>query len=99
MAALDNNYNVGREQDVTASGEARFKMQYSRHKGDYIAKKIYAEKSYDYVYKLIDDVSLLAAGELQLSAIIKHPLVSISRQDAPPKEDVVARLKSRMNKK
>ena len=39
LAALDNNYNVGVEQDMTAGGEARFKMQYPRLKGDYVAKK------------------------------------------------------------
>ena len=99
LAALDNNYNVGREQDMTMSGEARFKMQYSRLKGDYIAKKIYAEKSYDYVYKLMDDVALLAAGQLQLPPVMKRLSLCISRQDAPPKEEVVARLQSRLNKK
>ena len=96
LAALDNNYNVGREQDMTAGGEARFKMQYSRLKRDYVAKKIYAEKSYEYVHKLMDDVSHLAAGKMQLPPVMRQPLLSISRQDPPPKEGLVARLKSRM---
>ena len=99
LAALDNNYNVGREQDMTMSGEARFKMQYSSLKGDYIAKKIYAEKSYDYVYKLMDDVALLAAGEMQLPMVLKRSSLSISRQEALSKEDMIAQLKSRLNKK
>jgi len=98
LAALDHNANVGRHHSKNKTGDGRYKVQYSRHKGDYVAKKIYDKKSYEYVDKLMADVVAVAAG-MNIAALKKQPRKPISRRDPPKKEDVVARLTSRMEKK
>ena len=40
LAALDNNHHVDRQQATTRNGELRFKLQYSKPAGTYIAKPI-----------------------------------------------------------
>ena len=62
LAALDHNFNVGREHSTIESGEERFKVQYSRQKGDYVAKKIYEEKNYGYVGAMMAQVVDVAKG-------------------------------------
>ena len=98
LAALDHNFNVGREQSKTAAGEDRFKVQYSKRKGEYVAKKIYDAKRYTYVEDMMRDVVCVANGSVEVSALSKQPRKPISRQDPPEKAEVVARLQSRMDK-
>lgn len=97
LAALDNNSNVGRQHAVTSTGDLRYKSQFSRHKGDYVAKKIFEEKSYEFAHQLMQDVHDAAIGK-KIPVVPKHHHVSISRQQQPPKADVVARLQSRMRR-
>ena len=63
LAALDHNFNVGRHQAMASSGELRYESQFSRHKGDYVAKKVYVEKSYDDVCQLMNKVQQAAFGK------------------------------------
>lgn len=99
LAALDHNYNVGREQSMTKRGEARYKSQFGRQKGDYVAKKIFEKKDYKYVELLLDDVVATATGELHPPIIAPAVHKSISRRDPPLKAEVVSSLKSRLGKK
>lgn len=97
LAALDNNQNVGRDQAKTSLDDLRFKSQYARHKHDFVAKKIYEEKSYEYVYDLMDQVRQSAFGK-EFPPIPAYKRVSISRQTPKKKADVVGMLQSRMAK-
>ena len=63
LAALDHNFNVGRHQAKTTSGELLYKSQFSRHKGYYVAKKVYVEKSYDFVGQLMNNVQQARLSE------------------------------------
>ena len=79
LAAIDNNRNVGRVQATTAQGCPRFKSQFSCHKAQYVAKKIYIPKNYDYINNMMQQVKEVATGERELRRVEKHPRVSISR--------------------
>ena len=68
LAALDHNFNVGRHQAKTSSGELCYESQFSRHKGDYVAKQVYVEKSYDDVGQLMNKVQQAAFGCMSRSA-------------------------------
>ena len=98
LAALDHNFNVGREHSTTESSEERFKVQYSRQKGDYVAKKIYEEKNYGYVGAMMAQVVDVAKGTLTVAAVPRRKHTAISRQVPPEKSEVVARLRSRLTK-
>ncbi|XP_065195097.1 uncharacterized protein LOC135826412 [Sycon ciliatum] len=100
LAALDHNFNVNRHHSkAKKTGEGRYKVQFSRHKGDYVAKKIYDRKSYAYVDKLMCDVVAVAHGELDVPALEKRVSLPISRRNPPEKAEVVAKLTSRLEKK
>ena len=88
LAALDHNFNVNRHQSKTKTGQERYKVQFSRHKGDYVAKKIYDRKSYGYVEKLMADVVAVADGLTDVPELIKQPRMPISRRDLPNKESM-----------
>eukprot|EP00117_Sycon_ciliatum_P003293 scpid52216/ scgid3849/ len=98
LAALDHNANVGREQSKTSKGELMYKMQYSRQKGDYVAKKIYTQKTYVYVHKLMKNVIEHASGQVAVPALPQRPKLPISRRERPDKQAVVDKLKSRIAK-
>ena len=98
LAVLDHNSNTGRQHARTAKGELRFKSQYSRLKGDFVAKKIMEEKSYSYVDDLMSQVVKLATGQISLPAIVKKPRMNLSRRSPPQKADIVSSLKTRMKK-
>ena len=53
LAALDNNHHVDRQQATTRNGELRFKLQYSKPAGTYIAKPIKVAKTYDFRTELL----------------------------------------------
>lgn len=53
LAALDNNHHVDRQQATTRKGELRFKLQYSKPAGTYIAKPIKVAKTYDFRTELL----------------------------------------------
>ena len=97
LAALNHNFNAGRHQAKTSRGRTRYKSHFSRPKGDYIAKKVHVEKSYDYVGQLMNKVQQVAF-EKQFSPIPVYKSVSIWRKTPKKKADVVAKLQSRMAK-
>ena len=53
LAALDNNHHIERQQATTRNGELRFKLQYSKPAGTYIAKPIKVAKTYDFHTELL----------------------------------------------
>ena len=73
-------------------------MQFSRQKGDYVAKKMYDRKSYQFVEQLMADVVKVARRNLDVASLPERPHLPISRQEPPQKTDIVERLRSRMGK-
>ena len=53
FAAIDNNLNVGRLAGTTAQGCPLFKSQFSRHKAQYVTKKVHIPKNYDYINNMM----------------------------------------------
>eukprot|EP00117_Sycon_ciliatum_P005616 scpid101353/ scgid3873/ len=96
LAALDHNFNAGREQATTSTGQPQYKVQFSRVKGDFVAKKIYSEKKYGCMHSMMQQVSDVATKRLTVPAIQKCKPVNVSRRGAPVKATVVANLKTRL---
>ena len=96
LAALDNNAHVGRAQAKTSSGDLRYKVQFSRHKNDFVAKRIFESKTYEHVQGLMDHVEAVAVEDGTVEPVTKKPRVSISRRTPPLKSSVVANLQTRM---
>eukprot|EP00117_Sycon_ciliatum_P022524 scpid85357/ scgid5468/ len=92
LAALDHNFNAGREQATTSTGQPQYKVQFSRVKGDFVAKKIYSEKKYGCMHSMMQQVSDVATKRLTVPPIQKCKPVNVSRRGAPVKATVVANL-------
>ncbi|XP_065180373.1 uncharacterized protein LOC135810903 [Sycon ciliatum] len=95
LAALDHNFNAGREQ-ATSKGQPQYKVQFSRVKGDFVAKKIYSEKKYGCMHSMMQQVSDVATKRLTVPPIQKCKPVNVSRRGAPVKAAVVANLQTRL---
>ena len=48
LAVIDNNFNVAREHATTADGTKRWLVSWSKSTNSFVAKKIFAKKSYDF---------------------------------------------------
>ncbi len=60
LAAMDNNYNVGRKQarvqKGSNAGDDRYRLVFPKAKKQWIVKTIYVEKDYSWRKDLIDNV-------------------------------------------
>ncbi|XP_063077476.1 uncharacterized protein LOC134467554 [Engraulis encrasicolus] len=99
LAVMDNNFNVGREQAVTAEGAPRFSQEFKKHSKDWIVRKIYEPTSQAFTTALIEDVlerrEKKEASEDQTH--FKRPQ-NIASKPKPPKEDAIKKHQSRFQK-
>ena len=101
LAALNHNYNVGRDQATTKDGSLRWRIVYPKAKHQWVAKKIYAKTSTTFFHGLMQDVlavkmtmSLLPV--VQPECIANYPGVpddipkNIASQPPPDKDELIA---------
>ena len=63
LAALDNNYNTGRQHARTLTGELRYKVAYRKGRKDWVAKLINEDKSYNYITTMMTRVVALRCSD------------------------------------
>ena len=99
LAVLDHNSNVGRPQATTRTGELRYTRAYTKQRGQWVARKVYAKKSYVYLHSLLDDCQSAVEGRLELPSLPERDLpATIAKVDAPDTVNLVQKLVSRMAK-
>ena len=97
LTALDNNYNVGRKQARRKDGVLRYSTVHPKQKKEWVARKIYEKKKYGYLEDILQECVEHANGTLDVPAVQKVALpANIAKSTAPPKEDLVSKLVSRM---
>ena len=74
LAVLDHNSNVGRPQATTRTGELRYTRAYTKQRGQWVARKVYAKKSYVYLHSLLDDCQSAVEGRLELPSLPERDL-------------------------
>ena len=99
LAALNHNYNVGRQQAKTQHGKAQWKIVFPKAKKKWVAKKVYSKKSTTYLHALMHSVyqtkKALVQG-IRPECIDNYPGVpdgipaNIACEPRPATEDVIA---------
>lgn len=69
LAALDHNYNVQREQAVSATGKTAVKVQFSKAAKAYVIKKVPVKKTHEYIEEIVQMIMCKAAEKTSISAI------------------------------
>ena len=97
LAALDNNYNVGRFQARTNSGDPRYKVVYPKGRKDWVAKPITETKSYNYLAPMVHKVIEARLSDPSAPPVVQPPQHpgNIAPIPRPPKHDIIAKHKSR----
>ena len=97
LAALDNNYNVGRFQARTNSGDPRYKVVYPKGRKDWVAKPITETKSYNYLAPMVHKVIEAWLSDPSAPPVVQPPQHpgNIAPIPRPPKHDIIAKYKSR----
>ncbi|XP_045184343.2 uncharacterized protein LOC123542510 [Mercenaria mercenaria] len=102
LAALDHNFNVNRSQATIKKGqrkgEARYRTECPKMSKEWVAKKVYEEKSYEHVHKLMDR----AVFSLQNNHLPERPVKrslpkNISGTEKPNKEEIIRKRVSRFS--
>ena len=97
LTAFDNNYNVGRKQARRKDGVLRYSTVHPKQKKEWVARKIYEKKKYGYLEDILQECVEHANGTLDVPEVQKVALpANIAKSTAPPKEDLVSKLVSRM---
>jgi hypothetical protein len=103
LAALDHNHNIDREHATTTDGRKRYKVVYPKATKTWVAKPIAKPKNYNYIDDIVSSVIQKRSIETQPLREHKaqHPPVplpmNISGCQKPPKEEVIAKTKSRFH--
>ena len=90
LAALDDNRNVGRSQATTKKGKFRYRTEFTKQKGAWVAKKIYENKDYEHLHDMLHNPADAAAGDDQLPDT--HTVVllpNLTGEQPPPKKDII----------
>lgn len=105
LAVLDNNNNIGRQQATIKTGPHKGEVRYytvcPKGRKGWVAKPIYEDKNYDYVFNLIAATrDLCASGkEAALKMPVRELPPNIAREEKPAKEEVVEVHRSRFEEK
>ncbi|XP_077990951.1 uncharacterized protein LOC144445284 [Glandiceps talaboti] len=92
LAVLDHNENVGREQATTKDGTLQFGLSYPKRKGEWVVKKMYKDKTYNFRQQLMD--MILSRREDNSVILGKHYVTNpdlpknIAHSDRPYAKDV-----------
>lgn len=95
LAVLDHNFNAEREQKVTSDGKPCFKVAYTKASAKWVAKPIYASKSYDHVSDMLHSVITQQETHFLEPVANSNKCHNIAPVPAPPKDELVARRISR----
>lgn len=105
LAIIDHNFNTGREQAVVKTkksgrvGQKRYSLAYSKATKKYTVKPVYERKSYDFAFKLMENVILHKLGKLDVAPVQLRDLPRrISSLEKPDKDEAVKSFKSRFGK-
>ena len=102
LAVLDHNHNVNRRQAVVHKGanhgELRFNVVCPKQRKNWVAKPIREPKSYGYVKDIMEEVLTKESQNLDYRYMPVVQVRCIAPIPKPPKQDVIARHKSRMKK-
>lgn len=100
LAVMDHNLNTDRELALTRDGRKRFKVVHTKSQKEWVAKPVYQEKDFGYIDDVLKEVLEWKARKntpLRIAVSLPSPIVSnIARVERPPKEEVIAKHKSRM---
>ena len=97
LAAMDHNYNTGREQAVIQTGPMaggkRFKGVFPKAKYEWIAKPIYAKKNYTWRQELVQTTIANCEREDWLAKPIDKPNLpsNIATKPQPLKQELVTK--------
>lgn len=104
LAVLDHNMNLNRKQAVVkkasrlsgAVGEPRYTLSYSKARKQWVAKKVYEAKTYEYVDQMMVDTLRVFEGNL-VTTDVTHPERprNVANVPRPDKQTVVTHLKTR----
>ncbi|KAJ8048680.1 hypothetical protein HOLleu_01088 [Holothuria leucospilota] len=104
LAVLDHNMNLNRKQAVVkkasrlsrAVGEPRYTLSYSKARKQWVAKKVYEAKTYEYVDQMMVDTLRVFEGNLVTTDVAQperpRNIANVPRLD---KQTVVTHLKAR----
>ena len=88
LAAFNHNHNSGREQKVNSQVEPSNRFVFPKAALRWIAKPVYEDKSYDHLWKMIEEVVDQQENRLlSLIAITKRG--NIAKISASPKEELL----------
>ena len=106
LAALDNNYNIKRQQAVIQegprSGEARYRKSFPKTHKRWVAKPVKEKKSYAFLSELQLKVLELCedgmdAAQIKPLDIVEVPS-NIASVPAPHKQEIIQRHRSRFTR-
>ena len=80
LAALDNNFNTWQKQETNQEGKVRFKIAWRKPKKDFIARKVFQRKNYDYLKIMLSSVYNKAKNRNK-AASRKRPMAPLERDD------------------
>ena len=97
LAAMDNNYNVGRKQarvqKGSNAGDDRYRLVFPKAKKQWIVKTIYVEKDYSWRKDLIDNVVFFLVHDehenIQMSNKISSIPPNIATKQRPDKNEAI----------
>jgi hypothetical protein len=97
LAIIDHNMSQDRAQKTKSCGEKVYRSVFSKLTGEWVAKPVYDKKNYDWIEDLMVKVVLQKETNLLPPTKLKTK-GNIAPKPAPPKSELVGKLKSRFSK-
>ena len=99
LAILGHNQNAGRSQAQTKDGSLKHKFVCPKGTGGWVAKPKYEDKSYQFVDNLMATLVAFKRGDTEVPPLPpKQAVRNIASITRPPKEELLAKHRSRFNK-
>ena len=99
LAILDHNQNAGRSQAQTKDGSLKHKFVCPKGTGGWVAKPKYEDKSYQFLDDLMATLVAFKRGDTEVPPLPPKPAGrNIAPITRPPKEELLAKQRSRFNK-